>query len=127
MRAWLVILAAAGLAGCMPVPSAEAVNGTFKQEAAGCVNLPTHVATAGCINEAINRTVAKTFGPNVPDADLLRLGNAERLVVAEKMDGGQMTPAEANAVMARVGAETNSEAQRRLTNMAIALDATRPY
>ncbi len=124
VRAWLVVFAAAGLAGCMPLagPSPEAL-ANLKQERAACHDkFARQVPRAQCVNQAID----KAYGPDFHYRDLVELNEAQRLALAEQIDAGKITPAEGEAAMAKMTVEINSEAQRRATNAAMAIEASRP-
>jgi hypothetical protein len=101
------------LAGCMPTgPSPEAI-ASAKQEILACYrDAKTRVAAAKCQNAVLAR-----FG----NGDLANVLATERVALAEKIDAGAMTPAEAAAEMARVTASVNTESQQRSAAVAASM------
>jgi hypothetical protein len=97
---------AAALAGCAPNgPSPEAL-AAYHQELKACKDASkTHVAFARCQNVV----VAKYDGTS----DLLNVIATQRVALAEKIDAGTMTSAEADAVLAKTIADANTEDQQR--------------
>ncbi len=120
MRIVSCLLAALALAGCSEQGLSPEAVANFEKERAGCAALGTAVARARCYNGVLERY----YRPTVRDQDLFALERAERVAVAEKVDAGKMTPAEADLQMAQVRSEVSSEAQRRSNNADIAAAAT---
>jgi membrane-bound lytic murein transglycosylase B len=102
--ALLVVLAALALAGCAPTMSPEAV-ATAQSEEKACDAGHTHVERARCRN-----AVYAKYGET---GDLANVRQTERVALAEKVDAGTMTQAEAEAEFAKTVADTNSESRRR--------------
>ena len=98
-------LLALPLAGCMPTgPSPEAI-ASAKQEILDCSKASkTHVAAAKCQNAVLAR---------FSSGDLANVVATERVALAERIDNGTLTPAGADAEMARTVASTNSEQRQR--------------
>jgi hypothetical protein len=105
------------LAGCVAGPSAEdmAAVQTGKEQ---CNRLRTSVAQTRCLVAMGNRYIRPTINKN--QLDLYDLGVAEKLALAEKVDAGQMTQAEADLQMAQTLSHIASEGQQRDTNSTIA-------
>jgi hypothetical protein len=107
---------ASGLSGCVQAgPSPEAV-ASLKEAAAECkAQFAAHVERAHCVNDALDKFIR----PTVRYADLLDVLEAERVALAEKMDAGTMTQAEADLALTKAEADINSEADRRSNSAAI--------
>ena len=71
--------------------------------------VPTAVARAQCINNALS-----ILRPIVPYPDLWDVYMASHIAVAERVQKGQMSIAEANEVLAQKRSELVAEEQRRL-------------
>jgi hypothetical protein len=70
---------------------------------------------AKCVNDAVN-----VIRPFVPYPDLLDQDNANRMLMAERLQQGKMTPAEATQEMAQRRSQVLAEEQRRgLANRAV--------
>ena len=112
MKTTVVTIAAiAGslLAGCVAAPSAEDIAAvqTGKEQ---CNRLRTSVAQSRCLAALGNRYIRPTITKNA--MDLYDLGVAEKLALAEKVDAGQMTQAEADLQMAQTMSHIASETAR---------------
>jgi hypothetical protein len=70
---------------------------------------PYHAARARCFSDYANRVLS----PHTPYPDLLAKLNATRVVVAEKLDRGSITEAEAASLDADARSGAISEQQRR--------------
>ena len=105
------------LAGCVAGPSAEDIAAvqTGKEQ---CNQLRTSVAQSRCLAALGNRYIRPTINKNA--MDLYDLGVAEKLALAEKVDAGQMTQAEADLQMAQTMSHIASEEQQRNTNSTVA-------
>jgi hypothetical protein len=105
------------LAGCVAGPSAKdmAAVQTGKEQ---CDRLRTSVAQTHCLAALGNRYIRPTINKNA--TDLYDLGVAEKLALAEKVDAGQMTQAEADLQMAQTTSHIASEEQQRDANSAVA-------
>ena len=109
-RVLLAAAAALAMAGCMPSgPSPEALASQNKAYAECQARSKTAVELVRCQNVAYDRYSR----PYVRDPDIMTLIQARRLAIAEKVDRGQITPAESEAEAAAVAAEGNTEIQRR--------------
>lgn len=96
------------------VPSAQLIQQSKAAMAACDTQFPageprTAVARRKCINDGIAIRMP-TFGP---DQDLVRAVLADSMVVAEKVQTGQMTIAEGNAAMAKKWTQAVTESQQR--------------
>jgi hypothetical protein len=79
------------------------------------------VPRARCFNEASDRFTR----PNYPFPDLLDLAHANSMVLAEKVEKGQLTEAEAAQQYAAMASQVTTEAQRRiLANRAVSAQET---
>jgi hypothetical protein len=117
-----VLPIALALAGCVDDgPSPEAV-ASFERDKAACAAFQTALARAKCFNGVVDRYVR----PTVRDQDLLTLEEAERVSLAEKVDAGKMTEAEADLQLAQARSGIFSELQRRSNNTDIAAAAIMP-
>jgi hypothetical protein len=115
-----ILAVALALAACADEgPSPEAV-ANFEKDKAACGALHTAVARARCFDGVVDRYVR----PTVRDQDLLTLEEAERVALAEKVDAGKMTQAEADLQLAQARTGIFSEVQRRSNNANIAAAAT---
>jgi hypothetical protein len=115
----LAAAAALAMAGCMPSgPSPEAVASQNKAYAECQARSKTTVELFSCQNVVYDRYSR----PYDRDQDIVTLVQARKLAIAEKVDRGQTTRAEAAAEVAAVVAEGHSESQRR-TAEADAADA----
>ena len=105
------------LAGCVAGPSAEdmAAVQTGKEQ---CNRLRTSVAQTRCLVAVGNKYIRPTINKN--QLDLYDLGVAEKVALAEKVDTGQMTQAEADLQMAQTLSHIASEGQQRDTNSTVA-------
>ena len=120
MRSIAFILAALTLAGCAPDgPSPEMV-ASFEKERAACGALKPEVAYARCFNGVLDRYVR----PTARDQDLLTLEEADRLALAEQVDAGKLSAAQANLQLAQMRSQIFSEVQRRSNNADMAAAAT---
>lgn len=120
MRASGFIITAVLLSGCAAQQQARLRNEVVQARAA-CADQwgetpATIVQRANCFNDVSERLVA----PHSPNPDLLRLDEAARSALAEKVAKGEMSFAEAKLRMAQVEAQLTSEAQRRSAERAIA-------
>ena len=79
-----------------------------------CNRLRTHVAQANCKIALADKYVRPTI--NKSSLDLFAVGEAQARVLAEKVDAGQMTQAEADLEMAQAISHVASEEQQRNTN-----------
>jgi hypothetical protein len=113
------VMAAIALEGCAPTgPSPAAV--AYNSEWATCEAIKGAVARITCENSAIDRYVR----PHSTNQDLITLDEAQRLALAEKLDAGTITVAEADLQYAQSHSANVSEAQRRANNAEIAGAAT---
>jgi hypothetical protein len=72
-------------------------------------NPKTTIARTTCINESM-----RILRPIMPYPDLLELQLATNMSIAEKVQNGQMTVAQANEAIAQKFSEVSAEEQRRL-------------
>jgi PBP1b-binding outer membrane lipoprotein LpoB len=120
MRVALVLVGALALAGCVNnelSPEAKA-NMAQAREAYG-LEKPA-VSKAKCLNGVDDEYIR----PRMRMPDLLDLYYAERVELAEKVDAGAMTPAEADLKLAQMKTEVISEDERRRNNATMAAAAT---
>jgi hypothetical protein len=120
MRATFAVVVAAGLvaAGCSSttpeLDQRRNLTEHFEAATKQCnVEIPpsnpkTAMARAECLNKAY-----LILMPIQPFPDLVQVYMAERLLNAERIQNGKMTYVEANAALARKGAELAAEDQRR--------------
>jgi hypothetical protein len=83
-----------------------------------CNRLQTSVAQTRCMIAVSNKYIRPTINPN--SIDLFDLGVATKLALAEKVDAGQLTQAEADLQMAQTTSHIASEEQQRNTNSTVA-------
>jgi hypothetical protein len=108
---WVVLGAGLlALGGCGVARRAAAVD-SAQQAKAACEaqTFKTAVARVQCLNSAV-ALAAPAAGDS---SDLLNVALASRLVLAEKLDRGQITKAEFDLEMARTMSNLISEEQRR--------------
>jgi hypothetical protein len=102
------------LAGCVSAQDERnaQIQAGVQQAVAACQarKFSSYVANARCIAEA-EAPLTSTLGPV---ADLHTLKLTQRIAIAERVDRGQLTHAQALAEIAQVDAVANSEAQRRI-------------
>lgn len=114
MRIGFVLALAASLAlgGCLSAKQREAT-AAANQADADCKAQPfkTAVALAECRNNAMRLAMPATSAAN---RDLLELGLAQRMVLAEKVDRHQITQAEADLEMAKMKTTLVSTEQNRI-------------
>ena len=108
-----------GIAACWmrrrPICRGHGGRSTGKEQ---CNRLRTSVAQTRCLVAMGNRYIRPTINKN--QLDLYDLGAATKLALAEKVDAGQMTRAEADLEMAQTLSHIASEGQQRDTNSTIA-------
>jgi hypothetical protein len=75
------------------------------QEVKDCGRSKTHVGWANCVNAVVAK--------NGQTGDLQNVAAAARVAYAEKVDKGQMSVADANLELAKIGAGLQSEQNRR--------------
>jgi RecB family exonuclease len=108
MRVVGVVLSLLVLAGCANHEKAKADRAAAQQS---CRAMPEwSVARAHCFNAA-QRTYMTAI--EYPYSDLVRLAETKRVVIAEQVEAGKLTKAEADAAWADVRMTVNSEADRR--------------
>lgn len=113
MRGLVVVgVALLALAGCQSVRTRQAV-ATAKEADAQCLSqgFKTAVALAECRNSAM-RLAAPVAGNSM---DLINVATAQRMVLAEKVDRRQISPAEADLEMAKTMSALNSTERGRET------------
>jgi hypothetical protein len=114
------VLTAVGLAGCNTLgPSPEAIAARDNGYLACKATAKTKVELAHCFE----RVEAQYVAPYARDKDLLALEQAQRGALAEKVDSGEMTAADAKAQLAGDISAATSESERRTTNRQIAAAA----
>lgn len=116
MRIVLIVAAGLALAGCVQEGLSPEARANMAQARQTCSLQKTAVARARCQNAVDNEYVR----PRLRTPDLLDLYQAERLALAEKVDAGAMTLAEADLKLAEMKTEIVSEDQRRTTNAQMA-------
>ena len=117
MRPFSTLLLVAALAGCMQTgPSQETLSATNDAFAACKAQNTKAVARAVCANGVVDRYLR----PGNPNPDLVDLLAAKRIALAEKVDAGTMTEADATAAFAQAKADATSEARRRQASASIA-------
>jgi outer membrane murein-binding lipoprotein Lpp len=101
------------LAGCVAGPSAEDM-AAVQTGKAQCDRLSTSTARARCEVANANKYLRRY----VPQGslDLADVAEAQMLVLAQKVDAGQMTQAEADLELAQAKSRLISEEQQRNTN-----------
>ena len=72
--------------------------------------LKTYVESAQCSNDKMRRVIQESGFPHMDIIDLLL---ASRLALSQRVDGGQLTEAEANLLLAELGIRLNSEIRYR--------------
>jgi hypothetical protein len=120
MRAICVLAAAFALAGCVPDAPTPEMAASFEKDKAACGALNTAVARAKCFNGVVDRYVR----PTVRDQDLLTLEEADRLALAEQVDAGKLSVAQADLQLAQMRTQIFSEVQRRTNNADLASAAS---
>jgi hypothetical protein len=111
-----IATAALALAGCAPQgPSPEAL-----ASYAACDRLKTAVAEANCKSAVED---SSGWPSSMRDRDLLTLVQAGRLSLAQKVDAGSLSRADANLQIARLKSEAISESVHRGAEIAAAMPA----
>jgi hypothetical protein len=119
MRIALILAVGLAVASCNNQLSPEA-KANMAQAREACALEKSAAAKASCLNAVDNEYIR----PRLRTTDLLDLYQAERAALAEKVDAGAMTPAEAALKLAQMKTEVISEDQRRSNNAAMAAAAT---
>jgi hypothetical protein len=120
MRIALILAVGLALAGCVNNQLSPEAKANMAQAREACAVEKSAVAKANCLNAVDNEYIR----PRLRTTDLLDLYQAERAALAEKVDAGAMTPAEAALKLAQMKTEIISEDQRRSNNAAMAAAAT---
>ena len=120
MRTICVLAVGLALAGCINNELSPEAMANMAQAREACKLEKPAVAKANCLNAVDDEYIR----PRLRTTDLLDLYRAERVALAEKVDAGAMTPAEADLKLAQMKTEIVSEDQRRSNNAAMAAAAT---
>jgi hypothetical protein len=119
MRIALILAVALGLAGCVNNELSPEAKASMAQARAACAVEKPAIAAAKCQNAVDDEYIR----PRTRAPDLLDLYHAERVELAEKVDAGAMTPAEADLKLAQMKTEIVSEDERRHNNATMAAAA----
>jgi PBP1b-binding outer membrane lipoprotein LpoB len=120
MRIALILTLALALAGCVNNELSPEAKANLAQARAACALEKPAVAAAKCQNAVDDEYIR----PRLRTPDLLDLYQAERVELAEKVDSGAMTPAEADLKLAQTKTAIISEDEQRRNNATMAAAAT---
>lgn len=120
MRAVLAVLVGLSVSGC-GAAMVSAARGQMEKDTAACEARPrsTQMALAQCVNAAEHKAY---IASGISDGDLVAVRLAARLAIAEKVDRGQMTKAEADLEFAKtnVGLVSAGEMRQQSSRQATA-------